>query len=189
MILSMMNWMILIMSNLHFSKITKAEMVQSLITKFSPAGENFIIILLKQLSYEEQELLPTYDYYTKDTLLSTPTGYTNNIKLLEIPASTSYVTGSKTLPGTPEIEFDNKTVHLRTNAGNMEVVWTEITADIYGYAIIASKEIDSFPDQYPVIAYEYFGNSNILKGDDFKISWVEGKINNVMKKYLAKWDD
>jgi len=160
--------------------------MQSILDYCSPAGEQFIIILLKKLSYDEIETIMEYDYYSDNLLLPAPTGFKKNIKTLELPSSTGYVPFGKFMPGLPKVESDNSVTMLYTDFSPMEVKWPLITGDIYGYAICGNK-----PDAgvMPVIAYEYFGNSNVMKGDDFILSWIEGKINNVMKQYLVKWDE
>lgn len=171
-------------TNLKFPTKVKNHMFNSVID-YAGTNQPLRVILLRELTFDEINTLPSYDWYGSiGTPLPNNSGYRNNIKTLEVPGGGNYVPNSKVIPGTPTIYSDDIVTVYGTDSASMSVNFASLNCTVFGYAIVGTVSVN---DIYPVIAYEYFNSSVVLKDSDFQLSWVQGKVNDVIRNYLYKW--
>jgi len=177
-------------TNVQFPTKVKNHMFNSIIN-YAGVNQPLTVVLLKSLTFDEINNLPSYDWYGPIGVTPDPSlNYRNNIKTIEVPAGGNYVPNTKSLPGTPVVTSDDTITVFKTDSNDMKITWASLNCTIYGYAIIGTVGVSTPQGPiFPVIAYEYLNSSIVLKDSDFELSWAQTKINNTIQNFLYKWSE
>ncbi len=104
----------------------------------------------------------------------------------EIPQSESYLKGGKIIPGIPVVRNDKSNVVLTTDA-LADVKWTDLTAQVKGFAIIGSiPRVAPEDTTFEVIGYQYLDNYMAINKDDLSVKWPTVNINGIDTKYIVR---
>ena len=117
---------------------------------------------------------------------TTPPSIPGDISKFEIQQSESYITGGKPIPGMITIYNDSQNAILTTDAID-ELKWTDITADVHGFAIIGlGVGADPTLGLYEVFGYQYLNSNMAIRKDDLIIDWPTLEINSNPYKYISR---
>ena len=104
----------------------------------------------------------------------------------EIPQSESYLKGGKIINGTPVVRNDQSNVVLTTDA-LLDIKWTDLTAEVQGFAIIGSiPRLAPEDTTFEVIGYQYLDNQLSINKDDLSIKWPNVNINGIDTQYIVR---